>query len=54
MRKAIIKTKNQLMSLSDSIWKDCPYTGRSTGLYIIFNQVGTIDHGTHVSGPVAQ
>ena len=52
--QARIDTKNQLMDLSDSIWKDCPDTGRSTGAYIIFYQGGTIDHGTHVPGPVAQ
>ena len=42
------------MAFSDSSWQDCPYTGRSTGAYIIFYQGGTIDHGTHVPGPVAQ
>ena len=42
------------MAFSDSSWQDCPYTGRSTGAYIIFYQVGPIDHGTHVPGPVAQ
>ena len=42
------------MAFSDSRWQDCPDTGRSTGEYIIFYQGGTIDHGTHVPGPVAQ
>ena len=42
------------MAFSDSSWKYCPDTGRSTGAYIIFYQGGTIDHGTHVPGPVAQ
>ena len=42
------------MDFSDSSWQDCPDTGRSTGAYIIFYQGGPIDHGTHVSGPVAQ
>ena len=42
------------MDFSDSSWKDCSDTGRSTGAYIIFYQGGTIDHGTHVPGPVAQ
>ena len=42
------------MDFSDSSWKDCPDTGRSTGAYIIFYQVGSIDHSTHVPGPVAQ
>ena len=42
------------MDFSDSIWQDFPDTGRSTGAYIIFYQGGTIDHGTHVTGSVAQ
>ena len=42
------------MGFSDSSWQDCPDTGRSTGAYIIFYQGGTIYHGTHVPGPVAQ
>ena len=42
------------MDFSDSGWKDCPDTGRSTGAYIIFYQGGPIDHGTHLPGPVAQ
>ena len=42
------------MAFSDSSWQDCPYTGRSTRAYIIFNQGVPIDHGTHVPGPVAQ
>ena len=54
LRKANIKTKNHLMAFSDSSWKDCPETGRSTGAYIIFYQGGPIDHGTHVPGPVSQ
>ena len=54
LRQANIKTKNHLMAFSDSSWQDCPDTGRSTGAYIILYQVGTIDHGTHVPGPVAQ
>ena len=54
IRQASIKTENHLMDFFDSSWQDCPYTDRSTGAYIIFNQGGTIYHGTHVSGPVAQ
>ena len=54
LRPSNIKTKNHLMAYSDSFWKDCPNTGRSTGAYIIFYQGGPIDHGTHVPGPVAQ
>ena len=53
-RQASIKTENHLMVFSDSSWQDCPDTGRSTGEYIIFYQGGTIDHDTHVPGPVAQ
>ena len=48
-----IKTDNQLMALSDSSWQDCPDTIISTGAYIIFYQGGKIDHGTHVSIPIA-
>ena len=36
LRQANIKTENQLMELSNSSWQDFPYTGRSTGKYIIF------------------
>ena len=54
LRQSIINDENQLMDFSDSSWKDCPDTGRSTGSYIIFYQGGPIDHGTHVPGPVAQ
>ena len=54
LRQANIKTKNHLMAFSDSSWKDCPDTGRSTGSYIIFYRGGPIDHVTHVPGPVAQ
>ena len=54
MRQANIKTKNHFVAFSDSIWQDCPGTGRMTGAYIIFYQVGPIEHGTHIPGPVAQ
>ena len=54
LRQANIKTKNHLMAFSDSSWQDCPDTGRSTGVYIIFYQGGPIDYGTHITGPVAQ
>ena len=54
LRQANIKTKNHLIAFSDSSWQDCPDTGRSTGAYIIYYQGGPIDHGTHVTGPVAQ
>ena len=36
---ANIKTRNHLMAFSDSSWKYCPDTGRSTGAYIIFYKV---------------
>ena len=49
-----IKTKIHLMPFSDSSWQDFPDTGRSTGACNIFYQCGTIDHGTHVPGLVAQ
>ena len=42
------------MAFSDSSWQDCPDTGRSSEAYIIFYQGGPIDHGTHVTVPVAQ
>ena len=50
----IIKTDNQLMMFYDSIYQDCPDNGRSTGAYILFYQGETIDHLTHVPGPVSQ
>ena len=52
--KSNINTKNQSVAFYDSSCKDCPETGRSTGAYIIFYQGVTIDHGTHVTGPVAR
>ena len=54
LRKDSINTQNQLVALSDYIWKDCLYAGRSTGSYMIFYQGGKIDHGTHVPEPVAK
>ena len=42
------------MDFYDSSWQDFADTGRSTVEYIIFYQVGPIDHGTTVTGPVAQ
>ena len=53
-RQANIKTNKNLMDFYDSSWQDFPDTGRSTGAYIIYYQGGPIDHGTHVTGPVAQ
>ena len=52
--KTSIKNDNKLMVFSDSIWQDFPYTGRSTGSYIIFYKGGTIEHGTHVPVTVPQ
>ena len=52
--QASIKTENHLMYFYDSIWQEFPGTGRITLAYIIFFQGGTIDHDTHVTGPVAQ
>ena len=40
------------MVLSDYICKDFPDTVIIIVVYIIFYQDGTIDHGTHVPGPV--
>ena len=54
LRKASIKNENHLLDFSYSSWQDCLDTGRSTGAYIIFYQGGSIDHGTHVPGPVSQ
>ena len=52
--QASIKIDNHFMAFSDSIWRDYPGTGRSTGAYMIYYQGGTIYHGTHVPGPVPQ
>ena len=52
--QASINTDNPLMGFSSSIWQDCPYTVRSTRVYIIFYKVGPIKYGTHVPGPVSQ
>ena len=42
------------MYFYDYSWQYCPYTGISTGTYVIFYQGEPIDHGTHVSVPVSQ
>ena len=54
LRQASINTENQLMNFSDYSCQDFPDTGRITGAYIIFYQVGPIDHGTNVPGTVSQ
>ena len=54
LRQSMIKTKNHLMTFSDSSWKYFPENGRITGAYIILFKGGPIDHGTHVTGPVSQ
>ena len=50
----IIKNEKQLMVFSDYRLQYFPYTGRSTGAYIVFYQGEPIDHFTPVSGPVDQ
>ena len=35
LRQASVNTDNQLMTLSDYSWQDCPETGRIIGEYII-------------------
>ena len=42
------------MVFPDSSWQDCTDTGRITGAYFILYQVGPIDHGTYVPGPLAK
>ena len=54
LRKSNINNKNLFLVFYDFSWKYCPDTGRSTGAYNIFYQVWTIDHSTHVPGPVSQ
>ena len=54
MRQASIKTENQLIAFSGYSCQDCTDTGRSKGAYIIFYQGGQIEHGTHITVPVAQ
>ena len=54
LRQTSINTENQLTNLSNSSWQYCPDTCISTGSYNIFYQGGSIDHGTHVPGQVAQ
>ena len=49
-----IKPENQGMLFSDSSWKQCLDTCRNPGAYIVFYQGVSIDHCTHVPGPVAQ
>ena len=53
LRQANIKTENHFMAFSNCSWKYFPDTGRSTGVYIIFDQGWPIDYATHVPGPVA-
>ena len=47
LRRANIKTENQLMGFSDSSWQYFLDTGIITGSYIILYQGGKIDHDTH-------
>ena len=53
-KQANIKTENQFMAFYYPSWQYFPDTEISAGEYIIFYQGGTIDHGTHVPGPVSQ
>ena len=39
LRQYIINTENQLMDFSDSSWKHCPDTDRSTVAHMIFIKV---------------
>ena len=54
LRQCSIKTENKLLEFSDSSWKYCPDTERSTGVYIIFHEGRPIDHGAHVPGTVSK
>ena len=54
LRQASINTRNQLVDFSGSSREYWPYTGISTGAYIIFYQGGIIDYGAYVPGPVDQ
>ena len=54
LRQANIKTKNHLMAFMILVGNIFHTLEKSTGAHIIFYQCGTIDHGTHVPGPVAQ
>ena len=54
LSQANIKTENYFMSFSGFTWQEFTDTRRSIGSYIIFYQGGTIDHDTHVIGPVDQ
>ena len=54
LRQVIIKTENQLMVLYDSICQDSPYTGISTGAYMVCYQSVPIDHFTHILGSFVQ
>ena len=54
LRHSITNTENQFIVFYDSIWRDCPDTGRSTGTHIFSCQGGPIYHFTHVTGPVAK
>ena len=45
-------TEDSVIIFSDSSWNDCIDTGRSTGVYISFNQGGPADYGSHIPVPV--
>ena len=42
------------MTFSDYSWQYCTENDRSTVSYMIFDQGGPIDHGTHITGSVAE
>ena len=52
--KSSINIENQFMAFSDSSWQYFPYTGSSTGAYIIIDQGGPIENGTHILEPFSQ
>ena len=54
LRQASIKAENKLMAFYNSSCQYCPDTVRSTEVHIIFYKDEIIDHGTHVTGTVAQ
>ena len=44
---------HDIFGTHDSSWQDCPDTGKSTGCYVQFMQVGPVDYSTYVPTPVA-
>ena len=54
LRQSSLKTENHFLDFFYSSWQDFPDNEISTGAYIIFDQGGSINHVTHVPGPVSQ